>query len=77
VSRRAGRRLSNRTWKQIRRTWKQTRRRHLDRLGQSLFPTISHNEWLNRKLPATAALCRAPFVDHLVLEDWLLAQDIA
>jgi [acyl-carrier-protein] S-malonyltransferase len=58
------------------RIWKQMRQHHLDRLAQSLFPTISHNEWLNRNLPATAALWRATFVDHLVLEDWLLAQDI-
>jgi [acyl-carrier-protein] S-malonyltransferase len=56
---------------------KQMRRRHLDRLSNSLFPSISRNRWLNRSLPGKAALWRAPFVDHLVLEDWLLAQRIS
>jgi len=56
---------------------KQMRRRHLGRLGHSLFPSISRNPWLNRSLPAKAALLRAPFVDHLLLEDWLLAQDFS
>jgi [acyl-carrier-protein] S-malonyltransferase len=55
---------------------KQMRRRHLDRLSHSLFPSISRNRWLNRSLPGNAALWRAPFLDHLVLEDWLLAQDV-
>jgi [acyl-carrier-protein] S-malonyltransferase len=55
---------------------KQMRRRYLDRLGHSLFPSISRNRWLNRSLPGRAALLRAPFLDHLVLEDWLLAQDV-
>jgi [acyl-carrier-protein] S-malonyltransferase len=56
---------------------KQMRRRHLDRLGNSLFPSISRNRWLNRSLPGTAALWRAPFLNHLVLEDWLLAQNVS
>lgn len=56
---------------------KQMRRRHLDRLGNSLFPSISRNRWLNRSLPGRAALWRAPFLDHLVLEDWLLAQNVS
>jgi [acyl-carrier-protein] S-malonyltransferase len=56
---------------------KQMRRRHLDRLGSSLFPTISRNRWLNRSLPGSAALWRAPFLKHLVLEDWLLAQNVS
>ncbi len=55
---------------------KQMRRRHLDRLGYSLFPSISRNRWLNRSLLGRAALWRAPFLDHLVLEDWLLAQNV-
>jgi [acyl-carrier-protein] S-malonyltransferase len=55
---------------------KQMRRRHLDRLGNSLFPSISRNQWLSRSLPGRAALWRAPFLDHLVLEDWLLAQNV-
>jgi [acyl-carrier-protein] S-malonyltransferase len=55
---------------------KQLKMRHLDRLGSSVIPSISKNGWLTRKLPANAVLLRAPFLHHLVLEDWLLAQDV-
>ena len=58
------------------RIMKQLKMRHLDRLGSSVIPSIGRNGWLTRKLPANAVLLRAPFVDHLVLEDWLLAQDV-
>ncbi len=56
---------------------KQLKSRHLDRLGRRVLPSISRNHWLARKLPLNAVLFRAPFVNHLVLEDWLLAQDVA
>jgi [acyl-carrier-protein] S-malonyltransferase len=55
---------------------KQLKMRHLDRLGSSVIPSIGKNGWLTRKLPANAVLLRAPFLQHLVLEDWLLAQDV-
>jgi [acyl-carrier-protein] S-malonyltransferase len=55
---------------------KQLKMRHLDRLGSSVIPSIGKNGWLTRKLPANAVLLRAPFLHHLVLEDWLLAQDV-
>src|SRR5262245_47992139 len=29
--------------------------------------------WLRRLLPQRAALLRAPYIDHIILEDWLLA----
>jgi [acyl-carrier-protein] S-malonyltransferase len=58
------------------RIMKQLKLRHLDRLGSSVIPSIGRNGWLTRKLPANAVLLRAPFVEHLVLEDWLLAQDV-
>ena len=56
---------------------KQLKSRHLDRLGRRVLPSISRNHWLARKLPLNAVLFRAPFVNHLILEDWLLAQDVA
>ena len=28
--------------------------------------------WLRRLLPQRAALLRAPYVEHIILEDWLL-----
>jgi len=55
---------------------KQLKMRHLDRLGSSVIPSIGKNGWLTRKLPANAVLLRAPFLHHLVLEDWLMAQDV-
>lgn len=30
-------------------------------------------QWLRRLLPHRAALLRAPFIEHIILEDWLLA----
>ena len=56
---------------------KQLKMRHLDRLGSSVIPSISRNSWLTRKLPANAVLLRAPFLNHIILEDWLLAQEVA
>ncbi len=56
---------------------KQLRTRHLDSLGRHVLPSISRNHWLARRLPHNAVLLRAPFVNHLILEDWLLAQDVA
>ncbi len=56
---------------------KQLKHRHLDSLGRRVLPSISRNHWLARKLPHNAVVIRAPFVNHLILEDWLLAQDVA
>ena len=58
------------------RIMKQLKMRHLDRLGSSVIPSISRNRWLTRKLPANAVLLRAPFLNHIILEDWLLAQEV-
>jgi len=63
-------RLSNRIMKQL-------KMRHLDRLGSSVIPSISRSGWLNRKLPTNAVLLRAPFLNHIILEDWLLAQQVS
>jgi [acyl-carrier-protein] S-malonyltransferase len=56
---------------------KQLKSRHLDRLGWRVLPSISRNHWLAPKLSLNAVLFRAPFVNHLILEDWLLAQEVA
>jgi [acyl-carrier-protein] S-malonyltransferase len=58
------------------RIMKQLRTRHLERLGSSVIPSIGRNRWLARKLPANAVLLRAPFVNHIILEDWLLSQHV-
>jgi len=57
------------------RVMKQLKSRHLDRLGSSVIPSIGRNHWLTRKLPTNAVLLRAPYVHHIILEDWLLAQE--
>jgi [acyl-carrier-protein] S-malonyltransferase len=59
------------------RIMKQLKMKHLDRLGSSVIPSISRNSWLTRKLPANAVLLRAPFLNHIILEDWLLAQEVS
>jgi len=57
------------------RVMKQLKSRHLDRLGSSVIPSIGRNHWLTRKLPANAVLLRAPYLHHIILEDWLLAHE--
>jgi hypothetical protein len=32
--------------------------------------------WLTALLPSRTALLRAPTVEHIILEDWLLAQPV-
>ena len=59
------------------RIMKQLKMKHLDRLGSSVIPSISRNSWLTRALPANAVLLRAPFLNHIILEDWLLAQEVS
>lgn len=34
-------------------------------------------QWLRRLLPQRAALLRAPYIEHIILEDWLLANSPA
>jgi [acyl-carrier-protein] S-malonyltransferase len=54
---------------------KQLKSRHLDSLGRRVLPSISRHHWLTRRLPHNAVVIRAPFVNQLILEDWLLAQE--
>jgi [acyl-carrier-protein] S-malonyltransferase len=35
---------------------------------------MNRHTWLASVLPSKAALLRAPFLTHVVLEDWLLEQ---
>lgn len=45
-------------------------------LGMRAMRGIVNRPWLARLLPARVALLRAPFVTHVILEDWLLAQPV-
>lgn len=43
-------------------------------LGGKVVNGVSRRAWLTRMLPSKSALLRAPFLDHIILEDWLLGQ---
>jgi len=45
------------------------------RLGVRTLKAIVPHPWLKRILPEQAALLRAPLIEHVVLEDWLLEQE--
>lgn len=51
------------------------RGRSLRTLGMRAVSNMVARPWLGKLLSARAALLRAPFVVHVVLEEWLLAQD--
>jgi [acyl-carrier-protein] S-malonyltransferase len=46
----------------------------LNRLGMQAMRRIANRPWLSKVISARVALLRAPFVTHIILEDWLLAQ---
>jgi [acyl-carrier-protein] S-malonyltransferase len=48
--------------------------RSLKKLGMRAVSNMVTRPWLAKLLSARAALLRAPFVVHVILEDWLLAQ---
>ena len=56
---------------------KQLKMRHLDRLGSQRDPQHQPQQLADPQAPANAVRLRAPFLNHLILEDWLLAQDVA
>ncbi len=43
-------------------------------LGMRLLSAVAQRPWLQMVLPERTALLRAPVVQHLILEDWLLDQ---
>jgi [acyl-carrier-protein] S-malonyltransferase len=45
-------------------------------IGRGVGSGMNRYGWLSRLLPSKAALLRAPHVEHLVLEDWLLSQSV-
>jgi [acyl-carrier-protein] S-malonyltransferase len=53
---------------------KQMGNRYVQALGRGVVSGLNQHAWLSRLLPSKAALVRAPFVAHVILEDWLLAQ---
>jgi [acyl-carrier-protein] S-malonyltransferase len=51
--------------------------RSLGSLGRRTLSRMVRRPWLTRLLPSFTALFRAPFVQHIILEDWLLEQKVA
>jgi [acyl-carrier-protein] S-malonyltransferase len=48
----------------------------LNSLGLRAMSGLARRAWLAKLLSARAALLRAPFVEHVILEDWLLEQQV-
>jgi [acyl-carrier-protein] S-malonyltransferase len=48
----------------------------LNRLGLRAMARAVRRPWLTALLPSRTALLRAPTVEHIILEDWLLAQEV-
>jgi [acyl-carrier-protein] S-malonyltransferase len=46
----------------------------LNRIGMNAMRRIANRPWLSKVISARVALLRAPFVTHIIVEDWLLAQ---
>ena len=45
-------------------------------LGLRVVSGMARRPWLTSMLPSRTALLRAPFLRHVILEDWLLEQEI-
>jgi [acyl-carrier-protein] S-malonyltransferase len=50
---------------------------YLHRVGRGVVSRLNRHAWLANLLPHRAALLRAPYLENIVLEDWLLAQPAA
>jgi len=48
----------------------------LDQIRHQVTLAMVPHPWLKRLLPDRAALLRAPLVEQIVLEDWLLSQKL-
>ncbi len=46
------------------------------RIGMNVLKAISGRPWLQAMLPSRTALLRAPNIEHIILEDWLLDQPV-
>jgi len=54
----------------------QTNGRGIGGFGRRTISRLVRRPWLTRLLPSSAVLFRAPFVQHVILEDWLLEQKV-
>jgi [acyl-carrier-protein] S-malonyltransferase len=51
----------------------QLNRNSLNSLGLRAMARAVRRPWLTALLPSRSALLRAPLIEHIILEDWLLA----
>ncbi|MBX7166332.1 MAG: hypothetical protein K1X74_08270 [Pirellulales bacterium] len=55
----------------------QLKRRSLNSFGLRAMSGIARKRpWLTNLISSKSAILRAPFIEHIVLEDWLLAQEL-
>lgn len=54
----------------------QLKRRSLNSIGLRAMSGIARRAWLRGLLSKRSSLLRAPFVQHVILEDWLLEQEV-
>ncbi|MBL9092108.1 MAG: ACP S-malonyltransferase [Planctomycetaceae bacterium] len=54
----------------------QTTGRSFNSWGKQAVSLIARRAWLAPVLSTRVGLMRAPFIEHIILEDWLLAQDV-
>jgi [acyl-carrier-protein] S-malonyltransferase len=45
-------------------------------MGKGFVSSMNRHAWLSHILPHRAALLRAPFIQNVILEDWLLEQQV-
>ena len=50
--------------------------RYMQMLGRGVANGLGRHSWLTRLLPSRTSLLRAPFLTHVILEDWLLEQPL-
>ncbi|WP_435006663.1 ACP S-malonyltransferase [Tundrisphaera lichenicola] len=50
---------------------------YMKMIGRGVASGLGRNAWLGRILPSSTTLLRAPYLSHVILEDWLLEQPIS
>jgi [acyl-carrier-protein] S-malonyltransferase len=50
--------------------------KYMRMLGRGVATGLGRHAWLSRILPSRTSLLRAPFLNHVILEDWLLEQPL-
>ena len=54
----------------------QTSGRSFNSWGKQAVSMIARRAWLAPVLSTSVGLLRAPYIEHVILEDWLLKQDV-